>query len=431
MAFDLGMLDTSPGALIRSGAGVLSLLLGVFVLSLRPRRRFNRLLGTLLLLNFVNFAVFALGGQYREPPPLELLVPTLSITSLGSLASTGLVVVMAFDLFREAGTPVRQRVAYAAAAAIVLAGLLVAFNQAYGFDAVRARIGSDLGTIVKIADGNAYSAFTVSLGMLLLALVANAKGHRPAAPVAALLVAATGLFMDPASTAGYMFSEFAKNTERFLLPLLLWGGLAVLALLGTSLSLLRFAGGPHGRLAIGGMLVLLITAAVELFVDVVLRDISSTVGGVAQVLGMAMLGYAIFRLDLLGVPLPRVRLRASTVATAGLAALFVTAQVAQNLLSSSELGLIWGGVVAGVVVFAAFPLQKAAERAVERKKHEGEDSPASKYRRLVETAWADGHLGANERLLLSESMTMLGVDAETARRIDDDVARSHTQRRIA
>lgn len=142
-------------------------------------------------------------------------------------------------------------------------------------------------------------------------------------------------------------------------------------------------------------------------------------GGIVSLASLLGIGYAIFRLDLLGAVVPRPK--AGLLAAVGLAVLFITAQVAQNFLSD-ELGLLAGGVVAGAAVFVAYPIQRAAERTMERGAKRG---PAGEYRALVEHAWSDGVFGPKEHLILSETRRRLGLGAEAAQAIEDEVARKH------
>lgn len=130
----------------------------------------------------------------------------------------------------------------------------------------------------------------------------------------------------------------------------------------------------------------------------------------------------ILRFGLLGrdVRGPR-RLGNGTLASLALAGLFITAQVAQNFLGA-KYGVYLGGVVAGVVVFAASPIQRAVERTVERSRTGGATAAARRYRRQVELAWADGKVGAKERLMLAEARDALGLDAGAALAIEDEVA---------
>jgi hypothetical protein len=121
------------------------------------------------------------------------------------------------------------------------------------------------------------------------------------------------------------------------------------------------------------ILFLLYRATPETVADA--RNDAWGVFGMIRILAWTVLVYAILRADLLGVRLPRIAVSRGAVAAAALATLFIVAQVAQNFLSS-EYGLLTGGIIAGAVLFAANPVQKAIERATERQPRD-RSKPAS------------------------------------------------------
>lgn len=103
-----------------------------------------------------------------------------------------------------------------------------------------------------------------------------------------------------------------------------------------------------------------------------------------------------------------------------LGAFFVGAQVAQNYLSD-EYGLIAGGVLAGLMLFALHPLQRIGEKLADGVTPRAK--PISKlthderldiYRSQAALAWADGHLARKERFLLDSLRERLGIAAEDA-----------------
>jgi hypothetical protein len=86
--------------------------------------------------------------------------------------------------------------------------------------------------------------------------------------------------------------------------------------------------------------------------------------GIARTAGWLILVYAILHQDVLGLGLKPRTVNRGAIAAAALAALFIVAQVMQNFLSA-QYGLLTGGVIAGTVLFAANPVQRAIERATE------------------------------------------------------------------
>ncbi|MEK6985178.1 MAG: hypothetical protein AABX89_02185 [Candidatus Thermoplasmatota archaeon] len=402
------------------------MVLGVFILAAKPRRRPNTLLGLFFVIDAFGYAVFTLAGGYSEFPHKELIVPSHSFTILVALASAGLIVAAFWDDVKQLPQSKRHFVAALATGlgSLALTPMLIFVAGArIPIDIYGTEVNAFFGEVDSVAYG-AYLAATAAVGAALLARIRlRPEGQADRAR----FLMASHLILQVTILVGNNVGFAANNPE--LTPLatgiFLVAG-ACSAAVALSLLGLGRVGTWSRWVPVSVMLASFAVATIEL-----LNDASGGkdygLGGIVTLVGLAGVAFALVRLNLLGVPLTQRRLRAGTLASVGLAALFITAQVAQNFLSDT-FGLLIGGIVAGAVVFVAFPLQRAAERSLERRKAvAGEDSPAAKYRRLVETAWQDGKLGANERLLLSESMTMLGVDAETARRVDDDVARQHLQ----
>ncbi|MFA5944191.1 MAG: hypothetical protein WC876_06970 [Candidatus Thermoplasmatota archaeon] len=122
----------------------------------------------------------------------------------------------------------------------------------------------------------------------------------------------------------------------------------------------------------------------------------------------------------------RFAVKGSTVATVFLAVFFVVSQLAQNFLSTTG-GLVAGGVVTGLVLFAINPLQHWADRLAHRAvpgAHVRKGSHAERvqiYREQLEVAWSDGRLTAKERLLFARLQERLGLSAAEATRLETEV----------
>ena len=146
--------------------------------------------------------------------------------------------------------------------------------------------------------------------------------------------------------------------------------------------------------------------------------------GVLRTIGAVLLAVAVLRYDLLGVPLPRFVARRGGIATAALAALLVVAQVAQNFLAA-QYGLLMGGVVAGALVFAASPIQRAIERRdaaparVPPATADNEDA----YRRALRIALKDRVVTEDEEIHLADLGERLGIPAGRARELRHEVER--------
>jgi len=147
--------------------------------------------------------------------------------------------------------------------------------------------------------------------------------------------------------------------------------------------------------------------------------------GVMRLLTVAILAYAILRHQLLDVDVKvRWGIRQSTMAGAFIGVFFVVSEGAQTLLSGAY-GPVFGIVATGALVFALAPLQRAAERvasaAVPGAKPVGTMSAGERaelYRAMARTAWEDGVLDRNERALLRELRQRLALSPEEADRIE-------------
>lgn len=153
--------------------------------------------------------------------------------------------------------------------------------------------------------------------------------------------------------------------------------------------------------------------------------------GIARIVGWLTLVYAIVRLDFLGVKLPRLAVSRGFVAAGALATLFIVAQVAQNFLSS-EYGLLTGGIIAGAVLFAANPVQKAIEARTGRGDGPNPVSGSGSrqqnreemYRKALRIALVDRKVSRDEELLLFQLAEELGIGAGRAMQLRQEVEAS-------
>lgn len=165
--------------------------------------------------------------------------------------------------------------------------------------------------------------------------------------------------------------------------------------------------------------------------------------GVVRILGWIAFVYAILRLDLLGVPLPRLAVRRGTVAATALASFFIVAQLAEATLNA-RFGLLTGSVVAGAMLFAASPIQRAAERILtgEPSARQGPAGPRepsgfpaptanaeAAYRKAVHLALVGGPLTAQKEVALAEVADELGLRASDATRLRHEVENRHREAR--
>lgn len=140
---------------------------------------------------------------------------------------------------------------------------------------------------------------------------------------------------------------------------------------------------------------------------------------VAAALAMAI---ALLRQHVWSIQPPRVAQRRGALAAAALAALFIAAQVGQNLLTA-EYGLLIGGAVAGAFLFAAHPIQRAMETLVgpgsprasgtagARPRSDGATSAHEAYRRAVRLSLRGGALSPADEVELGHVAHELGLTA--------------------
>lgn len=158
------------------------------------------------------------------------------------------------------------------------------------------------------------------------------------------------------------------------------------------------------------------------------------VPGALRTLSWGLLALAIFKHGLLDRPLPRVAISRGPLAAAALAALLIVAQIAQEFLAD-EYGLLMGGVVAGALLFAANPIQRAAERIAERAvsiapavAQPNPNAGQRAYRLAVLAALRDDDaIGAREEQHLADLADELGIKAGDALRIRREVEKEAAQ----
>ena len=181
-----------------------------------------------------------------------------------------------------------------------------------------------------------------------------------------------------------------------------------------------------------GYLVLLVAllalgAAVAGAVDWSVTDgTGSVAAGIVRVLAFALVVHGILSHRLLGRDLAIPTARRGTLAAAALVGFFVVAQIAQEYLSGT-MGVILGGVAAGVLLFAAAPLQRAVEGLAGRQvaivdPGRGASAHAEDaYRDALRLAMHDGAITPEEERHLASLADRLGVTYGQAVRLRAEV----------
>lgn len=397
MALDLS-------TLVRAASGALFMLLGIACALLARRAGADRALARGLAAFCVGFGLLFVLVNLNLLTDNRLVVAlTYGAVPVGVLATVGIASVTS----RALGLVPRERtwligvaVAYAIASVVPL---VVEFPLYVQTAEVPAAALAPAYAVQLLLRG--VSAMSLASGYAFALAASRAKeGRTP------LLLLSVGLTIYPATILGFVLnmSEFATNVVPRVVGTLLGLGLVVLWLVLAERSLGRagvFAALTLAGATLGGMVE---GALVE-------DNLRRYALGVARSLAVALLALAVFRHDLLRARLaPRAADRASR-ATIGLATLFVVAQVAQNYLSDVY-GLVLGGVVAGALLFAASPIQRALERGATTS-----DAKLAAYRDAVRYALHDGVVTRKEETHLATLAQHLGIGAADALRMRHEV----------
>jgi hypothetical protein len=158
------------------------------------------------------------------------------------------------------------------------------------------------------------------------------------------------------------------------------------------------------------------------------RGVDFGVYGVMRSVGAVCLGIAFFRYEFGGAKVGTRLKTSATSATVSLAVLFITAQIAQNYLAA-QYGLLLGGILAGVFLLVAQPIQRALERSPTRMQTADEaeaarsSSAQATYAAAVRLAVHDGAMTPEKELHLAAVADSLGIGHVQATRIRQEVAR--------
>lgn len=381
-------LDLAPDALIRAGSGVLFVLLSFFVLATSRWRVGHLLLGTV----FLGFGSYFLLANVARGAPWW---------PVAYFAAPGLAATFVFP------TRARGREAAATAGALALGVVLSAVLVGFPF----------AGDVAPLTNGN-----TISRAVAIMAFLAWTARATSATSEERVKHAALALALGPYAAwhAGNAIVDVAIG-ETLPAYLLVTAGVAASALVWIATEA-RHA----DRIGLRVGLLILALMVGGAFKDVLYRtpgiDTTGTIG-LARIAGWAIIVWAILRHDLLDIGLRGVAIRRGTIGAASLAALFVVAQVAQSFFSA-QYGLIMGGVVAGAMLFAASPIQRAVER-LQTPAPASASAPApwsderavKAYRHAVRAALNDGALNAAEEEHLAEVAETLGIGAAQALRL--------------
>ena len=401
-------LDLSAASLVRAGSGLLFVLVGVAMATLGRRRRENVAVGVAA----VAFGLFFLvNNVFTLPFDVQFVLVLVAAAALAvPIASS-----------RAAGAFALVTVAPLVGVMLLTPPLELAAAAPYPVPP-------------PLAD--AYFRFVLGfflLGAAVLAysfLLALRVRRTPDARVRrASMLLASGWAMYVAYFVGDALTALAHLPSGSPALAYSWTGtlaLSVVAVAATWLAASRNGGGTRNV----AWLILAAVLAGMLDAAFLGGQFVSPWVGVVRSVGAALIAIAILREGALGFDLAIPTARRGTLATIGLVGFFAVAQIAQTYLSGT-MGIVLGGVAAGVLLFAAAPLQRAAERLASGERESqspttgrdpGEHARHS-YRLAVKAALADGSITREEDVHLADLAQHLGIGAGDAVRLRHEVER--------
>ncbi|MEA3136895.1 MAG: hypothetical protein QOC71_1176 [Thermoplasmata archaeon] len=206
---------------------------------------------------------------------------------------------------------------------------------------------------------------------------------------------------------------------------------AMLAVAMTALAWLRCTHDGRGAAARNVVFVILLSTLVGMVFSAFFRETS--VSGFARILAILVLAYAVLKHQILGIDVQvRFALSKSTIAAVFIAVFFIASEAAQQFFGDT-LGSTYVGIgVAGTLVFAMAPLQKAAERLAEKAVPVAApagvaSAPAASsrreasYRDAVRLAMRDRRVTSEERVSLFRLAEDLSIPAGRAAEIQHEL----------
>ena len=151
-------------------------------------------------------------------------------------------------------------------------------------------------------------------------------------------------------------------------------------------------------------------------------NVTFGLAGAVRVAAAYVLARALFRGDLLGIRAPRVAEERGPLVAAALAVLLVVAQIAQNFLAAYY-GLLMGGVVAGALLVAARPIERALEGRPPPRAPQPDAAKEDAFRAAVRLALRDRRITREEEIHLHRVAQHMGIPAGRAHELLVDVER--------
>lgn len=407
----------SLGDVVNAASGVLFLLTGALIVALAGGRQEVRVLG-------VTLAIWGLSTPVRYLSSASLSVLALDSALSVALLASALVVAWRYPT----PAPRRDSIRLGAALAACIGWFMIAVSPSLRGPQVVAGWGKLPDLLVGVGAPPLATALSLAtVAFLSAAFALRALTSPPDAPRLARLTLVFGLYgaYNAARIPVWLIQDFGQaggvvwfHLSLYLLPVALW------------LVATRRQG--HARLARNTALAVAAAALLGAALTAALTSdavYQLGVPGALRTVSWAILALAILRHGLLGRALPRLAVSRGPAAAAALAALLIVAQVAQEFFAA-QYGLVMGGIVAGALLFAASPIQRAfeAQRAghVERAappSPRGRDEAEAAYRKALRIALRGPSLTLEEETHLHELAEHLGIGAGRAHALFVEVKR--------
>lgn len=358
------------------------------------------------------------------------LVPPLAV----ALAVTGL-----WLLVHRFPTPISDRDKRRRVWALVPMVAIFAAEAADTLDAL-ATAPPDTDRFVVAAAIVSWLSFDILLGCMLggvlVLAMRYAAGSPPERSQMALMAAAMSIYPTMNLVGGNLATAASGD-----FPDAWWFfvGLAAAACLAGAWML--NTRGPGAAAARNVALVLVAAPMAAMVGEAVTEDFSSS--GVARILAILILSFAVLRHQILGIDVKvRFAISKSTVAAVFIAVFFIASEAAQQFFGKTSGSTYIGIGIAGTLVFAMAPLQRAAEklaaRAVPVTDSSGSSGAGAKvhddreemYRDAVEFALRDRKVTREEEVRLFRLARGLQLTPDRAHAILLEVEReTHVRRR--
>lgn len=429
------LLGLTAGVWVNILGGIVLMALAVGVALVRPRRRAN--------LAFAAFcalwgAPFLLSNVVRSRPDLpSSVLATLSLVSASLFVGCGVAAIL---LFRRFPRPLsaRETGAYRRSLGLAIGFMLVA---AVGI------LGLESQTRLNVIGAGAAGYALITAVLLQLVGIFTAILLMPARFAATtpdehairrqLALTYSALVLWPAFVAGagffgndgWVLSSLARRPG----DILFCGALAGALLFSSARWLYVCSRSPESRVARDAALVPVAMMVAGTFYGILPNALELGGYGIVRIVCATVLAYAILRFQLLGLDLRlKWTIKRGAVAAIVLGAFFIVAQIGEAFLSQRG-GLVFGGVAAGLLLFAISPLQRMAERLANAALPNVEDTPQwrsargeESFRMAIRMALQDGIVTREEERTLAMLATDLGIPAARAFELREEIERALT-----